>query len=71
MKKFDFSIAPTVLTIVLGIVAEINYRRAVMLGLGTHTLFTRPSAIILLLLCVASIILAIIQNRSMKKKLSL
>ncbi|RKX82194.1 MAG: C4-dicarboxylate ABC transporter permease, partial [Spirochaetes bacterium] len=51
LKKYGFPMAPIVLGMVLGKLAETNFRRAVIMG-GYNVFFTRPASLILLILAV-------------------
>ena len=54
LRRYGFPVAPIVLGIVLGKLAEENFRRAVIMG-GYQIFFTRPGSLILLLVAVASL----------------
>ncbi len=62
LKRFGFPLAPVVLGIVLGRIAEINFRQAMMLG-GPSMFFTRPISLILFLISVASLLVPFFQAR--------
>jgi putative tricarboxylic transport membrane protein len=53
MKRYGFPVAPVVLGIVLGKLAEENFRRAVIMG-GYPIFFTRPASLILLSIALVS-----------------
>src|SRR6056297_3021148 len=53
LKKYGFPPAPIVLGMVLGKLAETNFRRAVLMG-GYGIFFTRPASLILLLVALLS-----------------
>ncbi|MEA1972173.1 MAG: tripartite tricarboxylate transporter permease, partial [Candidatus Cloacimonadota bacterium] len=67
LRKHNYPVAPIVLGIVLGNIAETNFRRAVMMG-DYSIFFTRPASLILLLLALVSFAWPIIQNRIYSKK---
>ena len=66
LRKRDYPVAPIVLGIVLGNIAETNFRRAVMMGNYT-IFFTRPASLILLILAVISFAWPLIQKRINRK----
>ncbi|HUW71043.1 MAG TPA: tripartite tricarboxylate transporter permease [bacterium] len=53
LKRNGYPMAPIVLGMVLGKLAEVNFRRAVIMG-GYSIFFTRPASLILLLIAAAS-----------------
>lgn len=53
LKRNGYPMAPIVLGMVLGKLAEVNFRRAVIMG-GYGIFFTRPASLLLLLLAIAS-----------------
>jgi putative tricarboxylic transport membrane protein len=59
--------APIVLGMVLGKLAEVNFRRAVIMG-GYSVFFTRPASLALLLISVAAFALPFWQAGREKKK---
>jgi putative tricarboxylic transport membrane protein len=67
LKRYGYPMAPIVLGMVLGSLAESNFRRAVMMG-GYGIFFTRPASLILLALSVLSLALPFIQAHREKKK---
>lgn len=66
MKKYGFPVAPVVLGMVLGKLAESNFRRAVIMG-GYGIFFTRPASLILLLVAALSFAYPLYQTRKAKK----
>ena len=55
MRKFGFPVAPVLLGLVLGPILEANYRRALIISGGAHSIFlVKPLSLILLLLAVAT-----------------
>jgi len=67
LKRYGFPMAPIVLGLVLGNLAEASFRRAVIMG-GFGVFFTRPASLILLILCVVFFSLPFIQAHRDKKK---
>jgi len=67
LKKYGFPPAPIVLGMVLGKLAETNFRRAVLMG-GYGIFFTRPASLILLLVALLSFSVPLYQNYKAKKK---
>ncbi len=67
LKKYGFPMAPIVLGMVLGKLAETNFRRAVIMG-GYNVFFTRPASLILLILAVLSIGVPLYQTYKANKK---
>ncbi|MEC4766753.1 tripartite tricarboxylate transporter permease [Halomonas sp. CUBES01] len=59
MTKLDYPLAPLVLGVILGPIAETNLRRALMTNEDWTLFFTRPISAVLLGLAVISIVLAI------------
>ena len=69
MKRWGFATAPAVLGLVLGRMIEINFRRTILSGYGTYTLFyTRPIALTVLIIIVLSLLWTIRQAVVTKKK---
>lgn len=67
LKKYGFPPAPIVLGIVLGKLAEENFRRAVIMG-GYSVFFTRPASLIMLLIAVLSFSYPLIQTYRQSKR---
>ncbi len=67
LKKYGYPGAPIVLGMVLGKLAETNFRRAVIMG-GYDIFFTRPVSLILLLLAVFSFGIPLYQTHKANKK---
>lgn len=66
MKKLDFPFTPFIIGFVLGPMAEINFRRALMLSNGSLSPFiTRPISLAFLLIALLSIVFTVRKN--MKK----
>lgn len=54
LKKLDFPLTPMVIGIVLGSMAEKNYRRALMISNGSSSIFLqKPIALFFLILAAA------------------
>ncbi len=65
MHRGNFPVAPLILALILGPMAEENYRRALVMSDGSLAIFwQRPIAVALLLLAAASIALAVRRRRS-------
>ncbi len=62
LKRFDYPLAPVVLGMVLGYIAESNFRRAIMMD-GFSVFFTRPVSAGLLLIAVLSLTLPFLWQR--------
>ncbi|WAM56432.1 tripartite tricarboxylate transporter permease [Vreelandella venusta] len=73
LKKLDYPLAPLVLGVVLGPIAETNLRRAFQTSADWTLFFTRPISALLLTLAVASVIYSIYsymkQRRLMAQRL--
>ncbi len=67
LKRYGFPVAPIVLGIVLGKLAEENFRRAVIMG-GYSVFFTRPASAIMLLIAVLSFSYPLIKTYRERKK---
>ncbi|GAB1455983.1 MAG: tripartite tricarboxylate transporter permease [Spirochaetia bacterium] len=67
LKRKGYPMAPIVLGMVLGKLAEVNFRRAVIMG-GYSVFFTRPASLALLLISVAAFALPFWQSAREKKK---
>ena len=68
--KLGYSAAALVLGLVLGIMCEENLRRAYQIGAGSwgEAIFTKPIAMVLLLVCAAMLVFPIIKPLLNKKK---
>ena len=67
LKKYDYPAAPIVLGMVLGNLAETNFRRAVIMG-GYPVFFARPVSVILLLVSALSLAYPFYQSYRKKKQ---
>jgi len=64
LKKADYPTAPIVLGLILGGLLEVNFRRAVKLARGNYfVFFTKPIAVVFIVLAVFSVVLPLIQRR--------
>ena len=64
MRRYGFPLAPMVLAMVLGFLVETNYRRALTLSSGDHTIFFRePGSLVLLGLAALSFLLPLVRAR--------
>ena len=68
LKRYGFPMAPIVLGMVLGSLAESSFRRAVIMG-GYSVFFTRPASLILILVSILFFALPFIQAHRDKKRL--
>ena len=64
LRRYDYPVAPIVLGMVLGNIAETNFRRAVMMG-GYSIFFTRPACLALLLVALLSFIIPFLKQKQM------
>ncbi len=67
LKRNGYPMAPIVLGMVLGKLAEVNFRRAVIMG-GYGIFFTRPASLLLLLIAAASFVFPFWQAYKDKRK---
>jgi len=67
LRRNNYPVAPIVLGMVLGNIAETNFRRAVMMG-GYKIFFTRPASLSLLILALVSFAWPILRNKIYDKK---
>lgn len=67
LKKLDYPLAPLVLGVILGPIAETNLRRALMADADWTAFLTRPVSAGLLLLAVLSIVLSVRSYRRLKR----
>ena len=66
MQKFQFPISPIVLALILGPMAEGEFRRSLMMSQGSLSIFfTRPISVVLLLLAAISIVQTVRKQRKM------
>ncbi|MDN5347552.1 MAG: putative tricarboxylic transport rane protein [Clostridia bacterium] len=68
LRKFGFPTAPVVLALVLGYMAESNFRRALLMGEGSYTIFfARPLSLVILILAVLSFGSPFVRNWLMRR----
>lgn len=69
LRRMDFQLVPILLGIVLGPLAETNFRRALILSDGSLSIFvTRPISLLFLVIAVASVSLFAYRNHKTKMK---
>ncbi|MCA9732269.1 MAG: tripartite tricarboxylate transporter permease [Deferribacteres bacterium] len=67
LRRYDFPTAPVILGLILGFLAETNFRRALLMGNAT-IFFTRPISLIMLILALLSLTYPFIKQRFTKRK---
>ncbi|OQX89023.1 C4-dicarboxylate ABC transporter permease [candidate division KSB1 bacterium 4484_87] len=67
LRRYDFPTAPVILGLILGFLAETNFRRALLMG-DARIFFTRPVSLILLILAVLSFFMPFIRAFWQRKK---
>ncbi len=68
-KKADIPLGPFILALLLGPIAESNFRRSMALSMGDASIFfTRPITVVLLLLTAASLIVPVVREGMKRKK---
>ncbi|MXQ11731.1 tripartite tricarboxylate transporter permease [Microvirga makkahensis] len=67
MRKLDFPLAPLVLGVILGPIAETNLRRALMADADWLTFLTRPISLTLLVMAVISVVWSVRHHRRTRK----
>ncbi len=65
LKRKNYPVAPIILGLVLGNIAETNFRRAVMMG-GYNIFFSRPGSLILLIIAAISFAIPFIRSKKVK-----
>jgi putative tricarboxylic transport membrane protein len=68
MKKYEFPLPPVILGVILGPIAETNFRRALMTSSDYTLFFTRPISLFFLILCVLSLLYPFYQRYREKKR---
>ena len=69
MLRAGYPLAPAVLGLILGPMIETNYRRALTLSSGSHTIFLEsPIGLVLLALAVVSFAAPAVRNRLVSGK---
>ena len=67
MQKYKFPVSPIVLALILGPMAESEFRRSLLLSQGSYSIFyTRPICLVILTLTIASVIWSYIKQRKAK-----
>ncbi len=61
LRRYDFPTAPVILGLILGFLAETNFRRALLMGDGT-IFFTRPVSLAMIILAIVSLFWPIISE---------
>ncbi|KAA3662049.1 MAG: C4-dicarboxylate ABC transporter permease [Calditrichaeota bacterium] len=67
LRRYDFPTAPVILGLILGFLAETNFRRALLMGDET-IFFTRPISLIMLVLALLSLTYPFIKQKFAKRK---
>ncbi|PKR77861.1 hypothetical protein CEY16_07990 [Halalkalibacillus sediminis] len=66
--KYKFALAPIIIGVILGPIAEVNLRRAFMSDPEWTLFFTRPISMVFLVLAVLSVVITIWQTKRMNSK---
>ncbi len=70
MMRYDYPLSPILLALILGPMAEANLRRALVISDGSFAiLFSRPIAVVLMVLAVLSLIMAIKGHQKVEARL--
>ena len=70
MMRYDYPLSPILLALILGPMAEANLRRALVISDGSFAiLFSRPIAVVLMVLAVLSLVLAIKGHKKIEARL--
>ena len=71
MQKYDFPLSPILLALILGPMAESKLRRALVIS-GGHAsiLFSRPIAVVLMVLAVAFLVLSFFTHKKIERRLA-
>ncbi|TVR69553.1 MAG: C4-dicarboxylate ABC transporter permease [Spirochaetaceae bacterium] len=67
-RRYDYPPAPVVLGIVLGSLAELSFRQALIIG-GIESFYKRPLTLIMLAVAIAAVAAPIVKKRMQEKKL--
>lgn len=71
LRRMDFQLVPVLLGIVLGPLAETNFRRSLVMSDGSLSIFiTRPISAAFIFIAITSILLFLIKNAKKKKNIS-
>ncbi len=69
LRRMDFQLVPILLGIVLGPLAEVNFRRALVLSDGSASIFfTRPISLAFIAIAMISIVVFAVRGAKMKKR---
>jgi len=67
LRRYDFPTAPVILGLILGFLAETNFRRALLMG-DSSIFFTRPVSLIMLILAALSFFMPLFREYKKRKK---
>ena len=71
MMRYDYPLSPILLALILGPMAEPNLRRAMVISEGDPSiLFSRPIAIVLMVLAVVSLLVSIRGQKQVEARLA-
>jgi putative tricarboxylic transport membrane protein len=71
MQKYDYPLSPILLALILGPMAESNLRRALVISSGhASILFSRPIAIVLMVLAVTFLVLSFFNHKKIEMRLA-
>jgi putative tricarboxylic transport membrane protein len=71
MQKYDYPLSPILLALILGPMAESNLRRALVISSGhASILFSRPIAIVLMVLAVTFLVLSFFTHQKIERRLA-
>jgi putative tricarboxylic transport membrane protein len=68
MRKFGFPLTPMILGVILGPLAETNFRRALQTSSDYTLFFTRPISLLFLILCLISLLYPFYQQRRAQRR---
>lgn len=69
LKKLNYPLAPIILGVILGPIAERNLRRALMTSTDWSLFFTRPISLLFLLIAAASLVYAFWQHKKTRDRM--
>jgi putative tricarboxylic transport membrane protein len=71
MQRYDFPLSPILLALILGPMAESNLRRAMVISSGhASILFSRPIAVVLMVLAVTFLVLSVFTHKKIERRLA-
>ncbi len=71
LQRYDFPLSPILLALILGPMAESNLRRALVISSGHGSiLFSRPIAVVLLVLAVIFLVLSFLTHKKIERRLA-